>query len=129
MRILIKIFAVLDLISIILLFTPVLALVSDLQGVPANFSSQARVWLTFPLFLSLVASATGLYFHKKYGPIIYFAQFPFRLVLWFFSIGFITFLPEWLNLSSGWFDAFFKICIVAEFFRLYFTMKIYQKYF
>lgn len=129
MRFLTKIFAALDIISIILLFKSVWDLATHLTDVPDNFLSQARVWLTFPLFLSLFASAAGLMFFKKFGLITYYVQFPFRLVLWVFSIGFVTLLPEWLNLSNGWFDALFRICIIAEFFRLYFSVKIHRKYF
>ncbi|MET4081226.1 hypothetical protein ABIB40_001171 [Pedobacter sp. UYP30] len=129
MRALTKIFAAFDLISIILLFQPVLDLMKHFDEVPDSLLSQARVWLTFPLFLSLFASAIGLALFKKFGWIAYYIQFPFRLVLWVFSIGFITLLPEWLNLSDGWFNALFRICIIAEFFRLYFTVKIHRKYF
>lgn len=129
MRFLSKVFAALDAISIILLFQVVLGTATHLTEVPANFLSQAKVWLTFLLFISLFISAVGLLLNKKFGFITYYAQFPFRLVLWVFSFGFITLLPEWLNLSEGWFSTLFRICIVAEFFRLYYTIKIHRKYF
>ena len=129
MRFLTKIFAAFDIVSTFLLFLPTWNLATHIEDVPNNFLSQARVWLTFPLFFSLVASAAGLMFFKKFGFITYYIQFPFRLILWVFSIGFITLLPEWLNLSNGWFDAFFRVCIVAEFFRVYYSVKIYWRYF
>lgn len=129
MRILPRIFSALDFLSIILMLKPVFGLMANLQLVPDNLLSQARVWLTFPLFFSLFVSAIGLMLFKKFGFVSYYMQFPFRLILWIFSIGFITLVPEWLNLSEGWFNALFRICIVAEFFRLYFTVKIQRKYF
>ena len=129
MRALTKIFAAFDVVSIMLLFEPVLGLLKHLKEIPLNFLSQARVWITLALFISLFASAIGLALFKKFGLVTYYIQFPFRLVVWVFSIGFITLLPEWLNLSDGWFNALFRICIIAEFFRLYFTVKMHPRYF
>jgi len=91
--------------------------------------SQARVILTLPLFALLFVSAIGLMLFKKNGFIAYYIQFPVRLLIWVFSIGFITLIPELLNLKDVWFNIFFKICFIAEFFRLYFTIQIHRKVF
>ncbi|RZL65399.1 MAG: hypothetical protein EOO93_06505 [Pedobacter sp.] len=127
MKLTAKFFALLDIISIILLAKQFWGIVTHINEIPDQVLSQIRVVLTLPLFLSLFISATGLILFKKFGFITYFIQFPFRLIVWIFSIGFITFLPEVLNLGERWFDILFKICFIAEFFRLYFTIQIYRK--
>lgn len=126
MRLRIRIFALLDIISIALLAQPFWEIVTHLNDIPKEFLSQARVILTLPLFALLFVSAIGLMIFNKIGFIAYYIQFPFRLVIWVFSIGFITLLPELLNLKDVWFDIFFKVCFIAEFFRLYFTIKIHR---
>ena len=125
MRTAAKFFALLDVISILLLAKQFWAIITHINEIPDQLLSQIRVVLTLPIFLSLFLSAVGLLLFKKFGFITYFIQFPFRLIVWIFSIGFITFLPEILNLGDRWFDILFKICFIAEFFRLYFTIQIY----
>ncbi|KQS41362.1 hypothetical protein [Pedobacter sp. Leaf194] len=129
MRLVIRIFALLDIISIFLLAKPFFEIVTHLKEIPDQVLSQARVILTLPMFVSLFVSAIGLMLFKKFGFIAYYIQFPFRLVVWVFSIGFITLLPELLNLSQTWFDVLFKLCFIAEFFRLYFSIQIHRKTF
>lgn len=126
MRTATKFFALLDVISILLLAKQFWAIITHINEIPDQLLSQIRVVLTLPMFLSLFLSAVGLFLFKKFGFITYFIQFPFRLIVWIFSIGFITFLPEILNLGERWFDILFKICFIAEFFRLYFTIQIYR---
>jgi len=122
MRLTIRIFALLDIVSICLLVQPFWEIITHLKEIPDQVLSQARVILTLPMFVSLLVSAAGLM-------LTYYIQFPFRLVVWVFSIGFITLLPELLNLSQTWFDILFKLCFIAEFFRFYFTIKIHKKLF
>jgi hypothetical protein len=124
MRLTLKIFALLDVISIILLAMPVWQIVTHFNEIPDQLLSQIKVYLTIPIFLSLFVSAIGLFLDKRFGFITYYIQFPFRLIVWVFSLGFITFLPEFLNLGDKWFDILFKLCFIAEFFRLYFTIQI-----
>ena len=126
MRTATKFFALLDVISILLLAKQFWAIITHINEIPDQLLSQIRVVLTLPMFLSLFLSAVGLFLFKKFGFITYFIQFSFRLIVWIFSIGFITFLPEILNLGDRWFDILFKICFIAEFFRLYFTIQIYR---
>lgn len=126
MRTATKFFALLDVISILLLAKQFWAIITHINEIPDQLLSQIRVVLTLPMFLSLFLSAAGLLLFKKFGFITYFIQFPFRLIVWIFSIGFITFLPEILNLGERWFDILFKICFIAEFFRLYFAIQIYR---
>ena len=128
MRYTIKFFAFLDIISISLLGKQFWEIITHLNEIPHETLSQAKVILMLPLFASLFISAVGLMLFKKFGFIAYYIQFPFRLVVWVFSIGFITFLPEYFNLGERWFDILFRICFIAEFFRLYFTIKIHRKY-
>ncbi|RNL49589.1 hypothetical protein [Pedobacter jejuensis] len=127
MRLTTKIFALLDVISICLLAYPFWSIVTHLNEIPDQTLSQIRVILTLPMFVLLFVSAIGLFLFKKAGFIAYYIQFPFRLIVWVFSIGFITLLPEILNLNQSWFDILFKICFIAEFFRLYFTIQIHRQ--
>jgi len=129
MRLTIRIFALLDIISICLLAKPFLEIITHLKEIPDQVLSQARVILTLPMFVSLFVSSAGLLLLKKFGFITYYIQFPFRLVVWVFSIGFITLLPELLNLNQTSFDILFKLCFIAEFFRLFFTIKIHKELF
>lgn len=124
-----RFFALLDIISIVLLAKQFWQILTHLNEIPDQILSQAKVVLLLPLFVSLFISAAGLILKKKFGFITYYIQFPFRLVVWVFSIGFITFLPEMLNLSEHWFDILFRICFIAEFFRLYFTIRIHRSLF
>ena len=126
MRPLSKIFAVLDLISILFMSSQIWSVLINFGTIPQEMLSIARVIFTVLIFLSLFVSATGLFLFKKYGVITYYVQFPFRLILWVFSIGFITFLPEWLNQADQWFGLLFRICIIAEFFRLYYTVRLHK---
>jgi len=129
MRLTIRLFALLDIISICLLIQPFFQLVTHLKEIPDQVLSQAKVILTLPMFISLFVSAAGLLLVKKFGFMTYYIQFPFRLIVWVFSIGFITILPELLNLNQTWFDILFKLCFIAEFFRLYFIVKIHKAIF
>lgn len=129
MRLTVRIFALLDIISIALLAQPFWQIITHFNEIPEETLSQVRVILTLPMFLLLFVSAAGLIFYKKFVLIAYYIQFPIRLVIWVFSIGFITLLPEWLNLKELWFDIFFKLCFIVEFFRLYFTIKAHREEF
>jgi hypothetical protein len=121
-----RFFALLDIISIVLLAKQFWQILTHLNEIPDQVLSQAKVVLLLPLFVSLFISAVGLILNKKFGFITYYIQFPFRLVVWVFSIGYITFLPEMINLSESRFDIIFLICFIAEFFRLYFTIRIHR---
>ncbi|WP_265858026.1 hypothetical protein [Pedobacter sandarakinus] len=102
-------------------------MVTHLNLIPDQTLSQVKVYFTLFVFVSLFISAVGLALFKSFGFIMYYIQFPFRLVVWIFSFGFITFLPEWFGLSDGWFTILFKLCFIAEVFRLYFTVKLHRK--
>lgn len=129
MRSMLRAFAILDVVSIFLLAIPCWQIITNLEGIPNNVFSQIKIYLTIPLFLSLFVSAIGLFLVKRYGFITYYIQFLFRLIVWVFTIGFITYIPELFNLSDKWFDILFKICFIAEFFRLYFTIRIQRNLF
>ncbi|QPH37726.1 hypothetical protein [Pedobacter endophyticus] len=124
-----RFFGILDVISIVLLAKQVWKIVTHFNEIPDQVLSQVKVILILALFVSLFASAAGLIANKKFGFITYYVQFPFRLLVWVFSIGFITYLPELFNLTDGWFSVLLRICFIAEFFRLYFTIQIHRKQF
>ncbi|RAJ22412.1 hypothetical protein [Pedobacter cryoconitis] len=129
MRHLFKLFALLDLISIVSLSPQIWTVLVNYQEIPQERFAIGRVVFTLLILCSLFISAAGLFQFKKYGIITYYIQFPFRLALWVFSIGFITFLPELLHQGGQWFGILFRVCIIAEFFRGYYTLQAHRKYF
>lgn len=128
MRRIFKFFAFLDLISIIFMFAQVWFLLTHLGKVKPDAFSMTKAGLTVLIYASLFFTAYGQYFFKRYGVIIYYIQFPFRLFLMVLSIGFITLLPEVITMGEQGFSWLFRICIVAEFFRLYYTILAYKKF-
>lgn len=128
MRRIFKFFAFLDLISIIFMFAQVWFLLTHLGKVKPDAFSMIKAGLTVLIYASLFFTAYGQYFFKRYGVIIYYIQFPFRLFLMVLSIGFITLLPEVITMGEEGFSWLFRICIVAEFFRLYYTILAYKKF-
>lgn len=129
MRSLLKIFALLDVVSIVFMAPQIWTVVVHYNEMPDTELLILKGVFTILIFLSLFISAIGLFRQKKYGLVTYYIQFPFRLVLWVFSIGFITFLPELFNKGDQWFGALFRICIVAEFFRCYYTVQAHREMF
>lgn len=123
MRTLFRIFIVLDLIALVFVL---MQLGVFLKNQTENLLTSERVqgWLLIPISLLMVIGIIGLIKFKRIGLIAYYFQFPVRLYLWVFSLGFITLLPEAIgNFEDKWFDLLLKACFLAEFLRLYFTIK------
>lgn len=88
------------------------------------FADHINQGLMFPMFWLILIGTYGLFFQKKFGYILYYIQFPFRLFLWIFSLGFITLLPEAFSYyGDSWFGPLLKVCFVAELMRLYITIR------
>jgi hypothetical protein len=128
MRLTFKLFALLDLISICFLAVQIWTILTNLHDVRTDTFSLVKVALTILMFFSLFLTTAGLFKFKKYGLITYYVQFPFRLFLLVFSIGFITLLPEIFNLGDQFFSWLFRICVMAEFFRLYYSILAYKTF-
>lgn len=129
MRRFFQLFALLDVVSILLLIPQirmVLSHVSSLEQIPFGF---IRVGITALLFISLFFSAVQLYKFRKKGIIIYYFQFPFRIVCWVFSIGFITFLPQLFDMGQYAPGILLRVCMGAEFLRLYYLLQAHRKVF
>ena len=122
-----RFFAVLDIGSIILLSPQIYALLSSLESIPPQNLSRIKAALLLIVFLLLFVSATGLFLLKKFGAIAYYIQFPMRLIVWVFSFGFLTFISQYFS-NPLVFDWLFRLAIILEFFRLYFTVQIHRKY-
>jgi hypothetical protein len=123
-----RFFAFLDLLSLILLSQQVLKILMNMQAIPQQNSSAFRVILLLIIYPLLMLSAYGLFRLKKIGLISYYIQFPIRLLVWVFSFGFLTFISEYFS-NALVFDWLFRIAIILEFFRLYFTVQIHWRYF
>ena len=126
MKLTFRVFALLDLICFLFMSAQIWTILTLFSAIKTDTFSIVKVSLTFLIYLSLLVSAAGQFQFKKYGMIVYYIQFPFRLFLLVFSIGFITLLPEWLNTGPEFFSWLFRICVVAEFFRLYYTILSYK---
>lgn len=127
MRLLLRSFTFLDVISLVFLTMQLWQIAHHFTEITTN-SDKLESILMFPMFLLVLIGAFGLWLAKKVGFILYYIQFPFRLYLWVFSVGFITLLPEAFNsFDDRWFGALLKVCIMAEFIRLYLTIKLHLK--
>lgn len=122
-------FALLDVLSIILLSRQIYQVISNIKNIPAATTIlQIRVILLLGVYILLFVSATGLLLIKKTGLISYYIQFPMRLIVWVFSFGFLTLISQGFN-NTLVFDWLFRIAVVLEFFRLYFTVQIHRQVF
>lgn len=127
MRNLLRSFAFLDLISLVFMAMQLWQISHHFNEI-AKPSEKLAAALMFPMFALVLAGAIGLVRLKKFGLILYYIQFPFRLYLWVFSIGFITLMPEALSVfDDKWFGILLKVCIVAEVIRLYLTARAHLK--
>jgi len=125
MRLTLRSFVFLDAISLVLLGMQVWY-IAEHYGEISLLSEKVRATLMFPMFFLVLFGAIGLFLQKKYGYLLYYIQFPFRLYLLVFSIGFITLIPEAFSVFDDiWFEVLLKCCYVAEFIRLYLTIRIH----
>ncbi len=124
MRRLFHSFALLDLISLILMAMQLWQIATHFNKLPDQLSAKMSSILMFPMFVLVLLGAYGLIQLKKFGFVLYYIQFPFRLYLWVFSVGFITLLPEALSYyGDKWFGILLKVCFMFEFVRLYLTIR------
>ena len=129
MRLLLRVFAFLDLLSLVFMAMQLWAIVKNYSDLTL-LSEKVQNALMFPMFVLIAVGAYGLFSQKKYGFISYYIQFPFRLYLWVFTLGFITLLPEAFGrYEDYWFDALLKVCIVSEFIRLFITIRAHLLFF
>ena len=93
MRLTLRSFALLDVVSLVFIAMQLWQIMLHFNEIDL-LSTKIQSVLMFPMFALVLAGAIGLWFYKKFGFILYYIQFPFRLYLWVFSLGFITLLPE-----------------------------------
>lgn len=123
MRILFRVFALLDLLSLVFMTMQLWAVIQNFSQFTL-LSDKVQGVLMFPMYLLVLIGAYGLFFQKKIGFISYYIQFPFRLYLYVLTLGFITLLPEALgDYDDKWFPILLKVCFAGEFIRLYLTIK------
>lgn len=123
MRLFFRILVFLDFIALCLMATQLWSISQHLNQL-VRLSEQVNAVGMMLMFILILVGSMGLFQKKKYGFILYYIQFPFRLYLWIFTIGFITVLPEAFAIyDEKWFDVLLKICFVGEFIRLYLTVK------
>lgn len=122
-----RFFAFLDILSFILLSQQVFNMLSDIQSW-STASSGIRMGVLILMYPLLLLSAYSLYRIRKLGLLVYYLQFPMRLFVWVFSFGFLTLISQYFN-NPQVFDWLFRIAVVLEFFRLYFTFQIHRQHF
>jgi hypothetical protein len=122
MRYILRFFSLLDVISIALLSKQVYSILSHIHELSTETLSVIKIILILVIYPLLFASAIGLFMQKKWGSISYYIQFPLRLIVWVFSFGFLTFISEYYP-NPLLFDWIFRLVIILEFFRLYFTVQ------
>jgi hypothetical protein len=126
MRLLFKIIALLDFLSLIFLgmqlweigkhFAEMTLLAEKISGA-----------LMFPMFVLVLLGAIAHISFKKIGFILYYIQFPFRLYLWIFTLGFITLVPEAVgSYDDRWYPVLLKVCFAGEVIRLFFAIKAHR---
>lgn len=127
MKWLLRSFALLDIICIVLLWQPfskqIISLTSGQSLQPIIFFSRTLFAIGW---VSLFTSAAYLLIPKKTGIYIYYAQLPVRLIFSIYSLGFtslITLLSNaiWLN------KAIIPLVVFAELCRLCYSYKAYDK--
>ena len=127
MRLTLRSFALLDVVSLVFMGMQLWQISQHFTEIN-QLSTKVQSVLMFPMFALVLAGAIGLWFYKKIGFILYYIQFPFRLYLWIFTLGFITLLPEAFgSFEDYWFGILFKVCMTAEFIRLYLTIRVHFK--
>lgn len=123
-----RFFAFLDVLSFLLLSQQVFQILGNLQNLPQQGPSTYRVFLLLVIYPLLLISAYALFRLKKFGLIAYYFQFPVRLLVWVFSFGFLTLISQYFP-NPLVFDWLFRIAVILEFFRLYFTVQIHRQHF
>ncbi len=121
-----RFFSFLDILSIALLGKQVYSILINFSNIPQQPLSRIKIALLLIIFPLLFVSAYGQFMFKKAGAIVYYIQFPLRLVVWVFSFGFLTLLSQYSG-NPGTFDLLFRLVIILEFFRLYYTIRIHRK--
>ncbi len=124
-----KVFGVLDLICIILLFTQFL---NQFQSFAENKSLTTIQFFSRTFFLltyvSLIFTFTGHLLDKKWSLYMYYVQFIPRVGFFIFSFGFLSVLIGYLNIDFIT-ERIIGLAIFGELLRLYFTVRINQKNF
>ena len=126
MRYTLRFFSLLDVISIALLSVQVYGILSEISQLSTETLAVIKIIAMLVIYPLLFVSAIGLFLEKKWGFISYYIQFPLRFVVWVFSFGFLTFISEHYP-SPVLFEWIFRLVIILEFFRLYFTVQIGRK--
>ncbi len=127
MRTILRSFALLDFISIVFLGMQLWYITHHFNEI-VKVSEKISALAMFPMFILLIVSTIRYWVAKKTAFIIYYIQFPFRLYLWVFTIGFITLLPEAFELYEDfWFKYLLVTCYAVEFIRLFLTISAHIK--
>jgi hypothetical protein len=127
MRFLLRFLAFFDALALVLMTMQIIYISTHFDE-KILLSEKVESILMFPMYLLILVGAIGLFFFKKYAFILYYIQFPFRLYLSIFTIGFITLLPEaFESYDDKWPAILIKLCFVAEVIRLYLTIGAHRK--
>ncbi len=120
MKTILKIFGIIDFISIIIF------LLSDKMKLSMNFFWMSALMIT--VLISMIFSAFFLYKNKVMGIWIYYLQFIPRLIFWFgLSFGFLSVILDFLKVDIVNNNTMFVILSSVEVMRLIITIFIHKK--
>ena len=125
MRNTLRFFSLLDVLSIALLSKQVFNIMINIGSLAPQTASLVKAILLPLIYISLFFTAFLLFQQKKSGLIIYYIQFPVRLLVCVFSFGFITMLASLSN-NPQLFNWLFRLVIILEFLRLYLSIRIHR---
>ncbi|MFD1630082.1 hypothetical protein [Pseudopedobacter beijingensis] len=126
MKLLLRFFGLLDLVSFFLLYNQasaqILSFTTNTAITPVEFFSR----LLFVCgWLSIMASSILLFIPRKAGIIVYYCQIPVRFIYFMFSFGFLSSLTY----VTGWdplVKLLFPVIVFGEFLRIYFSYRAYS---
>lgn len=126
--ILLKTFSFLDFVCLFFLSMQLWIIFTGAIGFVDAKTSLTTVGKVFS-FVLIGISWIGLFKNKSWGIKAYYFQFPLRLILFIYSVGFITLLPEAFgSYEPFWYDWLLGFCVFFEFLRLYLTVQHHRSY-
>ncbi len=125
MKHLCKLFSFLDAVSIVLISPQIWLIVKNWETI-SNPILPTKTILTLLVYPMLFLTATGFFQYKRWACMVYYFQFPLRLLTWVFSFGMLTYFSQFSE-SATLAEWLFRFVFMLEFIRLYLTIQLHRK--